>query len=192
MSTPGPVSCVAVTAIVPSDDLPDTEVGAASESTLGHLEALVDPKHWTTIEVLVWVFRTGRQVEAWLADTLAVEGLDTSEFAALNALWMSGAPHRLSAGEIAESLVQTSGGTTKTIRRLEDRGLVRRIADPSDGRRSLIELTATGLDTARNALEHVLDAFDLDIGDLDTAERSELGERLARISGELGDRLRRR
>ncbi|MEQ8839893.1 MAG: MarR family transcriptional regulator [Acidimicrobiales bacterium] len=181
-----------MTRTAPDDDQPEAEVGTGSDSTLGHLEALVDPKHWTTIEVLVWVFRTGRQIEAWLADTLAAEGLDTSEFAALNALWMSGAPHRLSAGEIADSLVQTSGGTTKTIRRLEDRGLVRRIADPSDGRRSLVELSATGLETARNALDHVLDAFDLDIGDLDAAERSELGERLARISGELGDRLRRR
>lgn len=161
--------------------------------TLGSLERHVDAKHWTTtIEVLVWIFRTGRQIEAWLADTLAAEGFDTSEYAALSALWMHGEPHRLSAGEIADRLVQTTGGTTKTIRRLETRGLVARVADPDDGRRSLIELTAAGLDAARSTLELVLDAFDLDIGELDAAERSELGERLARVSGELDERLHRR
>lgn len=160
--------------------------------TLGQLEKYVDQKHWSTIEVLVWVFRTGRQVEAWLADTLAAEGLDTSEYAALSALWMHGEPHRLSAGEIADRLVQTTGGTTKTIRRLEGRGLVRRVADATDGRRALIELTPAGHQLAQSTLELVLDTFDLDIGDLDSAERSELGGRLARLSGELDDRLRRR
>ncbi|MDW3217054.1 MAG: MarR family transcriptional regulator [Acidimicrobiales bacterium] len=159
---------------------------------LGDLESYVDPRHWSTVEVLVWAFRTGRQVEAWMSDALASEGFDTSEFTALSALWMTGEPHQLSAGEIADRLVQTTGGTTKTIRRLEERGLVRRVADPNDGRRALIQLTASGLDAARSTLELVLDAFDLDIGDLDVAERTELGSRLARISAELDDRLRRR
>ncbi|MEZ5247308.1 MAG: MarR family transcriptional regulator [Acidimicrobiales bacterium] len=164
----------------------------SAPSTLGELERHVEPRHWSTVEVLVRIFRTGRQIEAWLADTLATEGLDTSEYAALSALWMHGEPHRLSAGEIADRLVQTTGGTTKTIRRLEDRGLVRRVADPSDGRRALIELTPIGLQAAQATLELVLDAFDLEIGDLDGAERSELGDRLARVSGELDERLRRR
>ncbi len=188
MSTPGADIVPDVTTPIEHDDVPDE----GPVPTLGQLEKYVDPKHWSTVEVLVWVFRTGRQIEAWLADTLAAEGLDTSEYAALSSLWMRGEPHRLSAGEIADSLVQTTGGTTKTIRRLEDRGLVRRVADPGDGRRALIELTANGLEMARVTLDLVLDSFDLDIGNLDTAERSELGERLARMSGELDDRLRRR
>jgi DNA-binding MarR family transcriptional regulator len=177
-----------VTDSTSSEDTPTESV----VPTLGQLENYVDPRHWTTIEVLVWIFRTGRQVEAWLGDTLATEGFDTSEYAALSALWMHGDPHRLSAGEIADRLVQTTGGTTKTIRRLEARGLVQRIADPSDGRRALIELTSAGLHAAHTMLDLVLDAFDLDIGELDAAERSELGERLARLSGELNDRLHRR
>lgn len=173
-----------------TDDL--TPPTNAEPPQLGHLESYVDPRHWSTVEVLVWAFRTGRQVEAWMSDALASEGFDTSEFTALSALWMTGEPHQLSAGEIADRLVQTTGGTTKTIRRLEERGLVRRVADPNDGRRALIQLTASGLDAARSTLELILDAFDLDIGDLDAAERTELGSRLARISAELDDRLRRR
>jgi len=163
----------------------------ADSELLGSLAPFVASRHRSTIEVLIWVFRTGRQVEAWLADTLAAEGLDTSEYTALTALWLEGTPHRLAAGEISDRLVQTTGGTTKTIRRLEERGLVRRVADPGDGRRALIELTEVGLDSARSTLGLVLDAFDQDIGGLDAAERSELGGRVARLSGELDDRLRR-
>lgn len=162
------------------------------ESPLGSLLPHVSPHHRPTIEVLVLVLRTGRQLESWLSDTLGANDLDTSEFSALAALWLGGDDHRLSAGEIADSIVQTTGGTTKTIRRLEQRGLVTRVVDPEDGRRALIQLTPAGLDAARETLDLVLDAFDLDIGDLDAAERSELGLRMARLSSELGERLHRR
>ena len=88
--------------------------------------------------------------------------------------------------------MQTTGGTTKTIRRLEERSLVRRVDDPEDRRRALIELTPAGLELARSTLDLVLDAFDLDIGALDAAERTELGRNLARLSTELNERLDRR
>ncbi len=145
----------------------------------------------STIEVLVWVFRTGRQIEAWLSGTLAANDLDSSEFTALTGLWFAGEPHQMSAGGIAETIVQTTGGTTKTIRRLEQRGLVRRIEDPDDLRRTLIELTPAGRELAEASLVLVIDAFDLEIGDLDDDERSELSRRMARLSQEFDARLRR-
>jgi len=159
---------------------------------LAPLAPFLAGRQQSTIEVLIWVFRTGRQIESWLAEAVASEGLDASEYAMLSAIWLSGPPHRMTAGEISDQIVQTTGGTTKTIRRLEDRGLVRRIADPGDGRRTLVALTETGLTCAQSTLDHVLDAFELDIGGLDTAERSQIGECLAKLSHELDDRLRRR
>ncbi len=147
----------------------------------------VDERRRQTVGVLAWLFRTGRQLEAWLADTLAAQDLDTSEFGALTALWLHGPPHRLGAGEIAERIVQTSGGTTKTVQRLASRGLVARVSDPHDGRRTLVELTPAGLDRAREGLEFVLDAFDLDLGELDEAEREGLRLGLARLSLFLGE-----
>ena len=95
------------------------------------------------------------------------------------------------AGEISAALVQTTGGTTKTVRRLEERGLVTRVSDPGDARRSLIELTPAGREMAPATLSFVLDAFDLEIGDLDEAQRLEIGFGLVRLSAELGDRLDR-
>ena len=70
--------------------------------------------------------------------------------------------------------------------------MVKRVADPGDGRRSLVELSHEGLETTVNALHLVLDAFDLEIGDLDEAQRAELGFGLVRLSAELGERLDRR
>ena len=87
------------------------------------------------------MIRTGRQLESWLSVTLTVDGLDTSKVTALVTLLIAGEPYRRSAGELLSSLVQTNDGTTKTIRRLEERGLVMRVDDPDDGLRTLIELT---------------------------------------------------
>ncbi|MCY3850704.1 MAG: MarR family transcriptional regulator [Acidimicrobiaceae bacterium] len=166
--------------------------GHTWSTALESLAPMVGERHRATFVVLVWAFRTGRQLEALLSDILLNEGLDTSEFTLLSALRLEDPPHRLAAGELADRLVQTTGGTTKTIRRLEDRGSIRRIADPDDKRRVLIELTSAGAELARSSLELVLDAFDLDIGEIDVAERTELGVRIARLSEELSERVRRR
>ncbi len=164
----------------------------SEDPMLAPLAPYLAGRQQSTIEVLIWVFRAGRQIEAWLAEAIAGEGLDTSEYAMLSALWLSGPPHRMAAGEISDRIVQTTGGTTKTTVRLEHHGLVRRVADPDDGRRSLVELTESGLDCAQSTLDRVLDAFEADIGGLDTAERSRIGECLAKLSHELDERLRRR
>lgn len=169
----------------------DAAADAGSE-LLGALAPHVAVRHRSTIGVLIWALRTGRQLDSWLNDTLSVHELDSSEYAALTALWLEGPPHRLSAGEISDRIVQTSGGTTKTVQRLAARHLVEKVSDPSDGRRAIVELTPAGLDLARSTLELVLDAFDLEIGDLDEAERDGLAAGLLRLSAELSDRLGRR
>ena len=96
----------------------------------GSLAPYVAERHRHTIDVLVLTLLAGRKIEAWLSETVAVRQLDTSSFSALAALWLAGPPHSMSAGELAQRIVQTSGGVTKTMRRLVDRGLVRRVADP--------------------------------------------------------------
>ena len=158
---------------------------------LGSLAPYVAERHRHTVDVLVLTLLAGRKIEAWLSETVAVRQLDTSSFSALAALWLAGPPHRMSAGELAQRIVQTSGGVTKTMRRLVDRGLVRRVADPDDGRRSLLELTPEGLTLARETLVLALDAFDSEIGDLDAAEREGVAAAVQRLVAELSERLSR-
>ncbi len=161
------------------------------DTILGSLAPYVAERHRHTIDVLVLTLLAGRKLEAWLSETVAVRQLDTSSFSALAALWLAGPPHRMSAGELAQRIVQTSGGVTKTMRRLVDRGLVRRVADPDDGRRSLLELTPEGLTLARETLVLALDAFDSEIGDLDAAEREGVAAAVQRLVAELSERLSR-
>ena len=157
----------------------------------GSLAPYVAERHRHTIDVLTLTLLAGRQIEAWLSETVAVRQLDTSSFAALATLWLAGPPHRMAAGELAHRIVQTSGGATKTMQRLVDRGLVRRVADPGDGRRSLLELTPEGLRLARETLVLALDAFDSEIGDLDEAEREGVAAAVQRLLTELSERLSR-
>lgn len=58
---------------------------------------------------------------------------------------------RLSAGEIAEQLAVSTGTTTAIIDRLVAAGYAVRLADPSDGRRTLVSLTAKGRRRFREA-----------------------------------------
>ena len=164
---------------------------AIDPTALESIHPLLGKQHRHTVDVLIWMLLAGRQIEAWLSDTLAARQLDTSSYFALSALWLAGPPHRLTAGEVARRIVQTSGGATKTTQRLVSRGLVRRVADPDDGRRSLLELTPEGLALARETLDVALDAFDTEIGALDEAEREGVAAAVQRLAVELSERLSR-
>jgi DNA-binding MarR family transcriptional regulator len=54
---------------------------------------------------------------------------------------------RMSAGELARQSGLTTGAVTAVIDRLERMGYVRRVADPADRRRVLVELTPSALRT---------------------------------------------
>ena len=177
-----------------SEDRPDAR--AARRSPIDHepLELIapyLGERHRHTFDVLVLTLLAGRQLEAWISETVAVHDLDTSSYFALSALWLIGPPHRMSAGDLAQRIVQTSGGATKTMQRLVGRGLVRRVADPDDGRRSLLELTPGGLTLARETLDLMLDAFDSQIGGLDEPEREGVAAAVQRLVAELSERLSR-
>ena len=170
---------------------PVSKPSSIEHEILGSIAPYVGERHRATIGVLALTLLAGRQLEAWVSETVAVHELDTSSYFALSALWLAGPPHRMSAGELARRIVQTSGGATKTMQRLVGRGLVRRVADPADGRRSLLELTPSGLTLARETLDLVLDAFDSQIGDLDEPEREGVAAAVQRLVVELSERLNR-
>lgn len=63
-------------------------------------------------------------------------GLQASEWYALSVLTLEG---RLTSGELATRTGLTTGATTRLIDRLERAGYVRRVADPDDRRRVIVE-----------------------------------------------------
>ena len=70
-----------------------------------------------------------------------------SEYDVLYAL--SKAPDGLRITELLGDMLLTQGGVSRLVARLEERGLVERVADPADGRASRIRLTADGVDAQR-------------------------------------------
>ncbi|MBY4608412.1 MarR family transcriptional regulator [Rhizobium sp. 9T] len=90
----------------------------------------------------------GREVEA----VLLKHGLSTSSFDVLATLRRSGAPHRLSPGELLEMTMVSSGTMTNRIDQLEKAGFVERIVNPDDRRSVLIALTDKGFATVEEAV----------------------------------------
>lgn len=109
-------------------------------------------------------------------------GLDTGDFDVLSTLLRSGPPYRLRPTELFRWLMITSGGLTARLARLEKRGLVERIADPSDGRSMLVGLSAEGLGKARAAVvEDMQTEADL-LDGLSQDEQDALAELLGKLA----------
>lgn len=76
--------------------------------------------------------------------TLAKHRLKYPAFAILATLRVEGAPYRMSPKALLDALILTSGGLSNLLRRLEKAGHIRRMADESDGRGVIVELTEQG------------------------------------------------
>jgi DNA-binding MarR family transcriptional regulator len=77
------------------------------------------------------------------ADLRARTGLPLADYEVL--LHLGRAPEgRRRMADLASSVLLTASGTTRAVDRLEHDGLVRRSPDPTDGRATLVSLTAAG------------------------------------------------
>jgi DNA-binding MarR family transcriptional regulator len=97
------------------------------------------------VDDLIREFRvSGNQDNAF--DSLAAErlGVNETDLRCLNIIENSGG---LSAGELATQAVLTAGAVTGVIDRLEKAGYARRVPDPADRRRVILEVTP-GFDRA--------------------------------------------
>jgi len=92
-------------------------------------------------------------------NTVAIEsccaeiGMTASEVSVLGMLTRADTP--LNPTRLQVLVIQSPGGLTKTLRRLEDAGFVRRRPDVSDRRALLVELTARGRRASARASELV-------------------------------------
>ena len=93
------------------------------------------------------LFRAQATVHRELMTAAVWDRLSPSEYDVLYAL--SKAPDGLRITELLRDMLLTQGGVSRLVARLEERGLVERVADPADGRASRIRLTAAGVDAQR-------------------------------------------
>jgi len=86
-----------------------------------------------------------------VTDRLQGFGLQWWQYDVLSTLRRQGEPFVMAATKLADTSRLTSGAMTNRIDRLEASGLVRRLKDPGDRRRVLVQLTGRGISLVEEA-----------------------------------------
>lgn len=108
-------------------------------------------------------------------------GLQPGEFDVLATLRRSGKPYALTPTALYEDAMISSGSMTHRIDRLEAAGLVKRTANPSDGRATLVMLTRQGLKLIDEVVQaHVRNQAEV-LAALDAKEQAQLSGLLAKL-----------
>lgn len=97
------------------------------------------------VAVIARLGRASAYVDAGINARLAEFGLTREAWDVLASLRRTGPPHRLSPTQLYVALMRSSGAMTHRLASLEGSGLVKRIADPEDGRSILVQLTRKGV-----------------------------------------------
>src|SRR5215211_434181 len=94
-----------------------------------------------TLQLVIAIARALQAIEKGVRPQLADSGLSMTEFAVLEVLYHKGA---LPLGEIRDRILVTGASTTYVVRKLEERGLMRRRMCTEDQRVVFGELTPKG------------------------------------------------
>lgn len=115
------------------------------------------------------------------AKTLQDANLLSAEFDVLAALRRQTAPHIVSPTELCRALLISSGGLTKVLYRLQERGLISRPPNPNDGRSLLVALTDAGKSLVELAMEGIMALHKQQVGGLSEKELTALDQVLEKM-----------
>jgi DNA-binding MarR family transcriptional regulator len=119
-----------------------------------------------TTELALLLGRLERLNESYLADLCRQHDLGPSELRVL-AMLRHGRSGPISPTVIGSWIVQTSGGLTATLGRLEQAGHVERLPDPDDGRGRLVALTPGGRAAYDAVFDDLQRRYDRTLADID-------------------------
>lgn len=104
-----------------------------------------------------------------------------AEFDVLAALRRQPPPHSVSPTELCHALLISSGGLTKLLYRLQDKGLIRRPPNPADGRSLLVELSDLGKRQVEAAMADLMQVHAAQISSLSDSEQLTLNTLLEKL-----------
>lgn len=110
---------------------------------------------------------------------LQPHGLKYQEYAVLATLRVAGPPYALSPTNLLATLLYSSGGQSNLLKRLEQKGLIRRSNDPGDRRGVLVKLTLKGQRLADEAMPKHAAAEQYLLRMFDVEEREKLAHLLS-------------
>jgi DNA-binding MarR family transcriptional regulator len=137
---------------------------------------------FSPLQVLSRVGRLAKMLDRARRAAFTKSKLESWEFDVLAALRREGAPYQLSPKGLLLQTLVSSGTMTNRIDRLVERGFVRRLEDPNDGRGVLVEMTTDGLTRVDAAITRLVDAEALLLSSLSRPEQKRLAESLRRLS----------
>ncbi|WP_119697094.1 MarR family winged helix-turn-helix transcriptional regulator [Microbacterium halotolerans] len=137
---------------------------------------------FSPMEVLSRVDRLSHHLEHARRAAFARTDIEPWEWDVLSALRRAGEPYQLSPKTLLQQTLVSSGTMTNRIDKLVDRGLVRREADPDDGRSVLVILTESGLIRVDAAITRLIDAEADLLHSLSPTERTRLVALLRHLS----------
>ena len=132
------------------------------------------------LAILSRITRISRHLDLARRDAFAE--IETWGFDVLAALRRAGAPNTLSPSQLMQETMVSSGTMTNRLDRLEELKLITRQPDPSDGRGSLVTLTALGIKKVDSALDELVMKERTFLSDLSAQEQSELANLLSRLA----------
>ena len=128
------------------------------------------------LRLVLW--KAAKAVEKVDQASISKTGLYLSDFAIMEVLLHKGpVPIKI----IGEKVLLTSGSMTAAINRLEKRGFVKRIQDPSDGRCFYVHLTEIGRGVIESAYAQHEKKLEKIAGVLTPEERAELVRLLKKL-----------
>jgi DNA-binding MarR family transcriptional regulator len=137
---------------------------------------------FSPLEVLSRVDRLSRHLDRARREAFKRSDLESWEWDVLSALRRAGDPYQLSPKQLLQQTLVSSGTMTNRIDRLVGRRLVRREADPDDGRSVLVTLTPEGGIRVDAAITRLVDAEALLLDSLSRSDRDRLAALLRKLS----------
>jgi MarR family 2-MHQ and catechol resistance regulon transcriptional repressor len=122
--------------------------------------------------------RAAKAIEKVDRESIADAGLNFSDFSIMEALLHKGP---MPINTIGEKVLLTSGSMTAAANRLEEKGFITRIQDPSDGRCFYLHLTKRGRRLITNVFDKHSKNLEKIAAVLNPQERSELVRMLKKI-----------
>lgn len=137
---------------------------------------------FSPLGVLSRVDRLSRHLDRARRDAFRRSELEPWEWDVLSALRRAGEPFQLSPKQLLLQTLVSSGTMTNRIDRLVGRRLVRREADPDDGRSILVVLTDEGRTRVDAAITRLVDAEAVLLATLSRGDRERLAGLLRKLS----------
>jgi len=137
---------------------------------------------FSPLEVLSRVDRLSRHLDRARREAFRRSDLEPWEWDVLSALRRAGEPYQLSPKQLLQQTLVSSGTMTNRIDRLVGRRLVRREADPGDGRSVLVTITDDGKTRVDAAITRLVDAEAVLLGEISRGDRDRLAALLRKLS----------